>query len=141
MYINHLQDNWVHWLLLAKFLYNNSQHASTQCSPFFALIGQHPRVKETVGKISMDKGPDVPAAHKRAKVITMTRRKLEAAYQESALDMAKYYNKKVRPMTYTIGNKVWLLEKNLTTIQPCMNLDCKFHRPFWVLSFIGKNVY
>ena len=69
-------------------------------------MGQHPGVKETIGKIPEDKGPDILAAHKRAKIITTTRRKLEAAYQESALNMAKYYNKKFRPMTYAIGNKV-----------------------------------
>ena len=46
-YINHLQDDWVQWLPLAEFSYNNSQHASTQYSPFFALIEQHPRVEET----------------------------------------------------------------------------------------------
>ena len=28
-YINYRQDNWVQWLPLAEFLYNNSQHAST----------------------------------------------------------------------------------------------------------------
>ena len=80
VYINHLQDDWVQWLPLAKFLYNNSQHASTWCSPFFALMGQHPRVKETIGKIPENKGPDVLAAHERAKTITMMRHKLKAAY-------------------------------------------------------------
>ena len=58
VYINHLQDNWAQWLPLAKFSYKNSQHASTQCSTFFALTGQHPRVEETIGKIPEDKGPD-----------------------------------------------------------------------------------
>ena len=115
-YINHLQDNWVQWLPLAEFLYNNSQHASTQCSPFFVLMEQHPSVKKTISKILEDKGPDIPAAHERAKTMMTTKRKLKAAYQGSALDMAKHYNKKLRPMTYAIGNKVWLLGKSLTTI-------------------------
>ena len=39
-YINHLQGDWVQWLLLAKFSYNNSQHASAQCSPFVTIISQ-----------------------------------------------------------------------------------------------------
>ncbi len=83
-----------------------------------------------VSKIPEDKGPDVLAAHKKARTITTIRRKLEAAYQESALDTAEYYNKKIKLMMYGIGNKVWLLGKNLTTIQPCKKLDHKFHEPF-----------
>ena len=140
-YINHLQDNWIQWLPQAKFSYNNSQHASTQCSPFFALMGQHPRLEETIGKIPEDKGTNVLAAHKRAKAIMTIRQKLKPAYQESLLDTAKYYNKKIEPMTHAIGNKVWLLGKNLTTIRPCKKLDCKFHGPFWVLDVINKNTY
>ena len=93
-------------------------------------MGQHPRVEETIGKIPEDKGPDIPAAHKRAKTVTTTRRKLNATYQKSALDTAEYYNKKVRLRTYAIGDKVWLLEKNLMTILSCKKLDRKFHEPF-----------
>ena len=44
-------------------------------------------------------------------------------------------------MTYAIGNKVWLLRKNLTTIRLCKKLDCKFQGPFQVLDVIGKNAY
>ena len=73
---------------------------------------------------------NVPAAHKKAKAMTTIRRKLKAAYQESLLDTAKYYNMKVKPMMYAIGGKVWLLGKNLTTIWPCKKFDHKFHGPF-----------
>ena len=62
------------------------------------------------------KGPDIPAAYKMAMTMTTTKRKLKAAYQESALNTAKYYSKKVRPMIHTIGDNVWLSEKNLMTI-------------------------
>ena len=89
--------------------------------------------------------------------MTTARRKLEAAYQESTLNMAKYYNKKLRPMTYAIGNKVWLLGKNLTPIQLCnkvwllgknltliqlcKKLDRKYYGLFQVLGIVGKNAY
>ena len=62
-------------------------------------------------------------------------------YQESFFNTAKYCNKKVKLMIYTIDNMVWLLGKNLITIQPCKKLDCKFHELFWVLDIIVKNTY
>lgn len=34
-FINQQQDNWADMLVVAKFAYNNSQHTSTQVTPFF----------------------------------------------------------------------------------------------------------
>ena len=104
-------------------------------------MGQHPIVKETVGKISENKAPVVLVAHKKAETIMTIRRKLKAAYQESMFNTAKYYNKKIKPMTYRIGDKIWLSGKNRTTIRPCKKLDSKFHGLFWVLGIVGKNAY
>ena len=28
-YVNYQQDNWVYWLTLAEYVYNNSVHATT----------------------------------------------------------------------------------------------------------------
>jgi hypothetical protein len=47
-YINYRQCNWVKWLPLAEFAYNNSVHASTRVTPFFALMGHHPRTEDTL---------------------------------------------------------------------------------------------
>ena len=71
----------------------------------------------------------------------MMGRKLKAAYQESALNTTKYYNKKFKPMMYRISNKVWLLGKNLTTIRLYKKLDRKFDEPFQVLGTVGKNAH
>jgi hypothetical protein len=47
-YIKLLPDNQVHWLLLAKFAYNNSIHASTGITLFFAEKSFHPSIETTV---------------------------------------------------------------------------------------------
>jgi hypothetical protein len=44
----------VHWLPLAKFAYNNSIHASTDVTPFFAEKGFHPSIEATVWAIPAD---------------------------------------------------------------------------------------
>ena len=41
-YIAYQQDDWVEWLPLAKFAYNNSWQSTTGELPFYLLIGQNP---------------------------------------------------------------------------------------------------
>jgi hypothetical protein len=42
-YINYQQDDWLDWLPLAEFAYNNSRQATTEQSPFFLNLRYHPR--------------------------------------------------------------------------------------------------
>ena len=41
-HVNYLQDNWVTFLPLAEFAYNNAESATTKHSPFYANYGFHP---------------------------------------------------------------------------------------------------
>jgi hypothetical protein len=41
IYVNYQQD-WLEWLLLVEFAYNNQEHSAMKCSPFFANYGRHP---------------------------------------------------------------------------------------------------
>src|SRR5260370_17493447 len=44
IFINHHQDDWVDWLPLAEFSYNNHTHSSTHQTPFELNSGQHPHI-------------------------------------------------------------------------------------------------
>jgi hypothetical protein len=41
MFVNQKQDDWVDWLPLAEFTYNNVKHEATSYSPFFLNKGRH----------------------------------------------------------------------------------------------------
>ena len=42
-FLSYHQDDWADILHFAKFSYNNSIHASTKVTPFYAYTGCHPR--------------------------------------------------------------------------------------------------
>ena len=42
IFINHRQDDWVHWLPMAAFSYRNRVHSATGFSPFYMTHGHHP---------------------------------------------------------------------------------------------------
>jgi len=41
-YVNYQQDNWMEWLAVAEFQYNDKKHIATGHTPFKLNFGQHP---------------------------------------------------------------------------------------------------
>ena len=44
LFVNQCQDDWLEWISLAEFAYNNCIHLATQTTPFMLNNGQHPRL-------------------------------------------------------------------------------------------------
>jgi hypothetical protein len=73
-----MQDDWVQWLPLAEFAYNNSVHASTGVSPFYAKKSFHPSIEATIQAIPADRSiPDVPDASARVDRLAELRAAIE----------------------------------------------------------------
>jgi transposase InsO family protein len=56
-YCSYQQDDWVDYLLLAEFVFNNTENSSTKSTPFFTNYAYHPTFSPQVANIST-----VPAA-------------------------------------------------------------------------------
>ena len=41
-YMNYQQDNWIDWLAIIEFQYNDKKHAATGRTPFELNFGRHP---------------------------------------------------------------------------------------------------
>jgi hypothetical protein len=136
-YINYQQDDWAAWLSLAEFAYNNSRHAATGITPFYAAYGFHPTF-ETRGEGG---DVDVPAARERATRIQNIRIEMEKQLTQAIQTQATYYDKKRKPRTYAVGDMVWLAAKNIKTTRPSRKLDYKYHGPFRVEKAIGEQAY
>ncbi len=66
-YVIYLHDDWVFWLPLAEFAYNNSVHSSTDVTLLYPEKGFHPSIEATFQAILADRSvPDIHNAKARA---------------------------------------------------------------------------
>jgi hypothetical protein len=104
IFVNHHQNDWVEWLPIAEFAYNNRVHSST-CQTSFQLDS---RQDPCLGTEPLQFGT-VEAA---SDFITQTWKatdKAQSTLQRAAEDMAHFYDAhQSEAPEYTIGDQVWL---------------------------------
>ena len=136
-YGNYQQDDWVAWLAIAEFAYNNSVHSATGQSLFFLAYKLHPTMPDSL-QLSHD--ANIPLARDRAQNLIKLRGELEKRWAQLS-GMGKYYNAKHEAKSYRVGDKVWLSGQNIRTTRPAKKLDYKYHGPFVISKCIGTQTY
>ena len=140
VYIAYQQDDWVEWLPLAKFAYNNSWQSTTGELPFYLLMGQNPQFNDNVTKIP-DHSPEVPAVTDRLRPLLRVCEALERCWEAAITKQVEFYNKMVKPQSYSKGDLILLLAAHINTIHPSKKLDWKFHSPFQITKMVGARAY
>ena len=130
IYCNYHQDNWSQLLSLAEFSYNNAQHVSIGCSPFYANYGYNPRFSIELRQFA--KHP-VPAAQEMAERLKNIHEDLTELIKVTQNQQAKYYDAKHKRVEYKVGDKVWLLSSNIRTQRPSKKLDWKRLGPYPII--------
>ncbi len=132
----------MHWLPLAEFAYNNSVHASTGVTPFFAEKGFHPSIEATVRAIPADGSvPDVPDDKARAEKLVELWAAIEQRWKEVTATQQKYTDRCTKPREFEVGDMVWLSGKNIRIKRPSKKLDHRFYGPYPVIERIGTQAY
>jgi hypothetical protein len=112
-YVNYIQDDWVHWLPLANFAYNNSIHDSISVTPFSVEKGFHSSIEATVQAILVDRfileGPDVQA---HADPLVELRAAMKQRWKAVTATQLKYADRCMKPLKFAVGDMVWLPGKN-----------------------------
>lgn len=135
-YCNYQQDDWVSYLPLSQFVYNNSEHASTKTSPFYANYGYHPVCKATVSVNSRS-----PAASERIEFLKSLHKVLKTEISRSLTYQEKYANlKRGGDANFKVGQKVYLMRKHISTSRPSDKLDSKKLGPFKISEIISPTV-
>ena len=111
-FVNFEQNDWARLLPMAEFAYNNAKNASTGHIPFKLNCRYHPW-------ISYKKNLDPRSKLKTAEELSSELQNLIVVYKQNlhhAQKLQKWaHNKRVKPQSYTPGNKVWLSSKYLKT--------------------------
>jgi hypothetical protein len=110
-YVSYQQDDWIDYLPLAEFAFNNHENSSTKQTPFFSNLGYHPTFEPTLTTLST-----VPAADDLAKCLQIIHSELRAELTHAQELQAKYYDNRhsVQPELKE-GQLVWLLRRNIKT--------------------------
>ncbi|QRW24057.1 Retrotransposable element Tf2 protein [Rhizoctonia solani] len=127
------QKDWVKWLPMAEFAYNNAVHSSTGKSPFKALYGWEPSL--TPSNVLTD----VPEADNLATQMEAQWQEIEAALRQSKTRMVA--GEVGEPLEFEIGEEAWLDAKNvkLKTLSP--KLTEQRLGPFKVTKKISDRAY
>ncbi len=136
-FVNYQQDDWVRWLRMAEFTYNNACHSSLEVSPHYALTGRDAELDVELAPMV----PEVPAARDRAEALADMRKSLATRLQEAAKTQARYADRKTQPRSYRVGDKVYLSGRNIKTTRPSGKLDFKYHGPFAITAAVGRQTY
>ena len=89
IFVNEWQTDWVDWLSLATFSYNDKEQTSTGHSPFFLNHGRHPNKglephREVKSQAAQDFADDLAKAWSE----------VQAALTKAAETMKTFYDKK-----------------------------------------------
>ena len=137
-YVNFQQDDWVYWIPLAEFAYNNSVHGSTGYTPFFLLMGYHPEIN--IEPEEMEAGA-APNAQLLTEELELVRLELAERYRFATATQAHYYDLKHKPQTFATGDHVFLSSKYIANRRPSKKLDWKWLGPFKVIEPVGTQSY
>src|SRR5438045_1349771 len=138
IYCNYQQDDWAKQLSLAEFSYNNAQHASIGCSPFYANYGYNLQFNVDLRKFA---NYPVQAAKDMAERLKHLHENLSELIKVTQNQQAKYYDAKHKRVEYNVGDKVWLLSTSIRTQRPSRKLDCRRLGPYSILERIGTQAY
>ena len=139
-FCNEEQNDWAELLRPAEFAYNNAEHSTLGCSPFYAYSGHNPNFRFDVAEDdSTERG--VPAVHKRVLHIKEVREAMAQRWKNAVESQAKYYDAKHEERYFCVGDKVMLSTKNLKLKRPSKKLTPKFIGPFRVKDVVGRQAY
>lgn len=137
-FINYQQDNWSDLLPLAELCYNNTVHASTEETPFYALHGYHPRFSVETPRVAASS----PLAQERLKNLHEVQEDLKFHIKSAQETQERYYNQHVVAQPpFAPGDQVWLVRKNIKTTRPSDKLDAKKLGPFTILEAVNTRSF
>jgi hypothetical protein len=135
-YVSYQQNDWVDYLPLAEFAFNNLENESTKQTPFFAQFAFHPSFEPKITDSS------VPAAVDLTTRLEQIHAELRAELEHAQEIQMRAFNRHTADMPdIQPGQLVWLLRRNIKTTRPTAKLDHRRLGPYRVIRPIGSRAF
>lgn len=137
---NYSQDDWVKWLPLCEFTYNDSVNTSTKMTPFWANYSYHPR---SFNLAHLDESEKL-----RNDIVDLSGylTELHSTLRDTLFETQNQFSiqankRRIAAPVFEVGDSVYLNRRNIKTTRPSRKFDAKFLGPFKVLARIGNSAY
>ena len=131
-------NDWVDYLPLVEFAYNNSHHATINTTPFFADLGRHPRMPNflrLVGDITHPARTEDLTTRMKA-IVTRTQDFIALAQDTQE----RHYNAHRRPPPeYKVGDMVLVHREAHTNKKQYAKIQPVYFGPYCVVKNLGDN--
>ena len=139
MYVNHRQNNWLEWLAMVEFAFNNKVHTATKMSPFQVNYRRELRMGFDIRK----KGKN-EKAEEFAREIKERQEEARVALVRSQEEMKRQADRSRKEVEeYRVGNKVLISTKDFLVElmkRTMKKLTEKFIRPYVVKNIVSENM-
>jgi hypothetical protein len=130
MYCSYQQDDWVNFLPLAEFMYNNALNAMTGVSPFFANKGYHPDLSVL---------PELDLISPQAQDFVTNLEELHVELRRQVTEAQLRYQgpadaRQITPPDFKVGDKVFMSTKTFRTTRPSPKLAKKYLGLFEIIA-------
>ena len=134
-FINYQQDNWVEFLPLAEFAYNNTYQVSIKTTPFMASSAFSPRFD------SVSTAQRNESANQFAKLMDKELTLLKLILSESMDKYKKFADENRKDVEFNVGDMVWLSSSDYNTERPNKKLSARRLGPYKVIERFGQVAY
>jgi hypothetical protein len=133
------QIEWIKFLSLIEFVYQNSVQFIIECNLFFCMYDYNFEIRyESKDDTIMN---EVLVATKRVRELLKYRQKLIKRWQKAANAQVKYYNRKHVALNFKTKNLIMLFIKNIKLKKSSQKLSHKFIESFRISKTMNKQAY
>jgi hypothetical protein len=138
-FVSPYHDDWDELLSTLEFAYNDSLHASTGVTPFFALYGRHPYSPLSLYFPPARKLEEKESVTEFAERMQSVYTEVRAAILKAQQRQAAYANKSRTEKVFEVGERVWLDAAYRRPHMAVRNAKPKLN-PVWLGPFKVKRV-
>ena len=135
--MNHLQNNWVHWLLIVKFTDNNAVNKFTKMTPFYLNKGFSPHMSFSPDTTKAATAQEKLQIHSATEIARTMDRILSVAYDnltKTQSDMIRQANHWCHLKNFTVEDEIMINTQNFVSNWFTRALNDKRCEPFRILQ-------